>query len=111
MATATGGFRAWYEVDSSGKTKIVVAGEVTESGGATAAIARHEAQGPDPRILRLKLSKAPYSGGKFHPQIAVRKSLRYEEPAGEGAFDEVHIESKAGELAVPVGRPPPAPSD
>jgi hypothetical protein len=35
---------------------------MTQSGGATAAITRHEAQGSDPRVLRLKLSKTPYPG-------------------------------------------------
>jgi len=106
MSTATGGFRAWYEVDASGKTKIVVEGEKTASGGATLAIARHEDQGgSNPRVLRLKLSKAAYPG-KFHPQIAVRKSLRYEEPVGEGTFDEVRIESESGEFVTPVDRSP-----
>jgi len=109
MSTTTGGFRAWYEVDPSGKSKLVVSGEMTQSGGATAAITRHEAQGSDPRVLRLKLSKTPYPG-KFHPQFSVRKSLRYEEPAGEGTFDEVRIETQGGELVVPVDPTLPAPS-
>lgn len=110
MSTATGGFRAWYEVDPSGKTKIVVSGETTESGGATTAFSRHEAQGANLRVLRLKLSKTPYPG-KFHPHTALRKSLRYEEPAGgEGAFDEVRIETNGGEFVVPIDRTPPTPS-
>ena len=107
--TTTGGFQAWYEVDAGGKSKIVVSGEKTASGGATLVIARHEDQGSNPRVLRLRLSKAGYPG-KLHPQFALRKSLHYEEPAGQGSFDQVHIQSEGDEFVVPVDRTPPAPS-
>jgi hypothetical protein len=100
------GFRAWYEADASGKSKLIVAGETTETDGATTTIVRSDLQNDSPRVLRLKLHIEPYPKS-IHPHIAVRKALRYEELAEKGAFTGVHIESKGSDFTIKIDAAPP----
>ena len=97
--------RAWYDASDDGKSKIVVVCKVTEVGGSTATLVRAGPQGINPRMLMLKIQVEPYPG-RFHPQIALDKELRYEEPAEKGAFTSVHVEGKDGDFTLEVEAPP-----
>jgi hypothetical protein len=105
MNVSPGDFRAWYETGPDSKSKLIVAGKVTETDGSEATLVRAEPQGNNPRILLLKVTIKPYEG-RFHPHIAFEKEIRYEEHAKEGAFTDVDIQNKDSTLTLKIKSAP-----
>jgi hypothetical protein len=105
MNVSPGDFRAWYETGPGSKSKLIVAGKVTESDCGEATLVRAEPQGSNPRILLLKIAIKPYEG-RFHPHIVFEKEIRYEELAEEGAFTDVDIQNKDNTLTLKIKSPP-----
>jgi hypothetical protein len=105
MSVSNRDFRAWYEAGPGSKSKIIVAGKVTETDGSEATLVRAEPQGNNPRILLLKITIKPYQG-RFHPHLAVQKEIRYEEVAEERAYTDVDIQNKDGTLTLKIKSSP-----
>jgi len=95
-------FHAWYEKSTDAKSKIIVVGQVTETGDTKTNLVRAEPQGINPRVLMLRI-EVTASDGPIHSRIAFQKDIRYEESAESDAFTDVHIQSESGDIAIKVG--------
>jgi hypothetical protein len=101
MSKSEDDFRAWYENDSAGKSRIKVKGTATEVGGGTTTIVRANPQGINPRVLLLKLHVEPYPG-QFHPHTAIDKEVTYDELSARGSFSDVMIERETDSFTLKV---------
>ena len=74
-------FRAWFEADRGGTSKIVVSGEVKEHQDDQTILVRAKPQGISPRVLMLKIA-IKRGGGTFRlHNIMLHKKIRDVEPA------------------------------
>jgi hypothetical protein len=102
-------FRAWFETDNDGRSKIVVLGEVAQHEDDQTMLVRAKPQGINPRILMLKIAIKRGSGTFRAHNIMLHQKIRYEEPAAKGDFSDVHIQSSEGNFTIMVAAATPSP--